>query len=399
MDKILEQLRIDFIYYTGTKYVGLVKAIGAGFASRLFEFYDKLDFIKKQAFVKTADSDYLYLHTGHLLPPKSAETATGSVVFFGELGATITTAITIKDSKGEFRILSESTIVRDEFTGTVSVAGDVATMGARPDLPTCFGIVNGVSKLLISASTGLTFAAGELVEGEDVTVTVDKSASVSVQANEAGTAGNRAFNDELKTKVTVDGINKGVAVVSITGGADDEDVETYRNRVIKWQSNPQAPFNANGIKDHLLTEITNLKYVWVKGGELEEGQVKIFLLNKNDSLTGAESVLANELVSAAKPAQMRASNIETRLVTLLVTEVVISGLLPSNDELREQVKKNIQSLFEIDLFEQGISVEQLESVIYRSSYNNQFVSEFTIDSGQCAATAYSFWKLGSVTFI
>ena len=86
MKEILDKLKVDFEYYTGGKYIGLVKAIGAGFASRLSEFASKLGWIEKQAFVATADKDYLYLHTGHLLEPKPSLMAEGYVVFFGEVG-------------------------------------------------------------------------------------------------------------------------------------------------------------------------------------------------------------------------------------------------------------------------------------------------------------------------
>ncbi len=77
MKEIWDKLKVDFEYYTGGKYIGLVKAIGAGFASRLSEFTSKLNFIEKQAFIETADRDYLYLHTGDLLPPKGSEVAEG----------------------------------------------------------------------------------------------------------------------------------------------------------------------------------------------------------------------------------------------------------------------------------------------------------------------------------
>jgi len=79
MNDIFERLKVDFQYITGFMYKGLVASIGLGFASRLEEFASKLGFIEKQAFISTADKEYLYLKTGRLLPPKPALTAGGKV--------------------------------------------------------------------------------------------------------------------------------------------------------------------------------------------------------------------------------------------------------------------------------------------------------------------------------
>ena len=44
---------------------------------------EKNKFIEKNAFIATADKDYLYLSASAMLPPNPAEVASGIVVFYG----------------------------------------------------------------------------------------------------------------------------------------------------------------------------------------------------------------------------------------------------------------------------------------------------------------------------
>jgi len=398
MKEIWDKLKVDFEYYTGGKYIGLVKAIGAGFASRLSEFTSKLNFIEKQAFIETADRDYLYLHTGDLLPPKGSEVAEGFVVFFGDVGATVPLGIEIKDDNADFKTTSQGVVGVYEFGGNVSVVDGVASLPANLEVPSCDCVVNGVSKRATSSNEAFSFEAGGLVDTEAVTVRVNKSGLVSVKCAEAGLSGNRSLSDKLKTKVTVQGLNKELGVVSIEGGKDAESVEDYRQRVKHWYANPQAPFSVNNIRAVLLEEVPTLKYVWVKGGEVEDGHVKVFVINKEYGLTAEESGRVVELVQGLRPAQMRPDYIETGLPIINTTDVVIENLSPSHEEMKEQVRKNIEFLFDTDMFERGMSHDEIESMVYRTELNGERVTSFDIHSGQCSPQPYTFWRLGHVVF-
>lgn len=398
MKDILDKLKTDFEYYTGGRYVGLVKAIGAGFASRLSEFTSKLGFIEKQAFISTADKDYLYLHAGNLLEPKPSLVSVGFVVFFGELGAIIPTGTQIQDDDSDFKTLSDDVIINYEFTGNVVVVDERASLPANTEVPSCVCVVNGVIKNAISSIGSFSFEAGNLVDGEAVIVQVNKSGLVSVECTVAGILGNRELSDELKTKTTLEGINKELGVINISGGEDAEAVEDYRARVKYWLSNPQAPFSENHIREHLLNEVPTLKYVWIKGGDFEEGKVKIFVLNETDSLSQEESDRVVELTGNIKPAQMNPDFITVQLPVISVINVVIADLLPSHNEMKDEVRKNIEYLFDTDTFEKGISVNQIESTIYGTEFAGERVTSFSVVSGSFVPTTDTYWKLGSVVF-
>ena len=91
MTEILKKIKTDFEYYTGASFRGLIYALGSSFASRLKEFEDKLEFMKKNAFISTADKDYLYLNASSLLPPEAPQKAKGYITVYGSRGIEIPT--------------------------------------------------------------------------------------------------------------------------------------------------------------------------------------------------------------------------------------------------------------------------------------------------------------------
>ena len=400
MEEILNKLKADFEYFTGGKYVGLVKAIGAGFASRLHEFSSKLNFIEKQAFVESADKDYLYLHAGYLLPPKGAEVAEGFVVFFGVIGATVPAGTEIKDDNGSYTTKSEGVVSRVSFTGVASVANGTVTLPPNLEVPSCNCVVNGVGVSATSTKLGFSFPASNsnINHGDTVIVEVDKTNAVAVSSNASGEVGNRSFGDKLKTKVTIAGINKEAGVLILAGGRNDENVEDYRKRVKFFMANPQAPFSASNIKTLLLESIATLKYVWVRGGEVTDGKVKVYIINSEYSLTQAESELAKRIVGAIRPAQMKPEYIEINLPIIKTQNVVIQDLYPPNDEMKEEVRKNIEYLFNFDAFEKGIKQTDIEATIYRTRNGLERVESFTVLEGSFLSEPYTFRKLGNIIF-
>lgn len=398
MKEILDKLKVDFEYFTGGKYKGLVKAIGAGFSSRLHEFSSKLNFIEKQAFVETSDKDYLYLHAGHLLPPKGSEVAEGLVVFFGEIGATVALGTNIKDDKGVFTTKSKGVVSRIEFTSAATVSGGIVTLAANLNVPSCNCIANTTSVTATSSKSGFSFAATNINQGDMVTIKVDKTNAVAVTSDVSGEVGNRSFGAVLKSKVTIDGINNEAGVLVLAGGKDAENVEDYRKRVKYFMANPQAPFNKNNIKALLLKNIPSFKYVWVKGGEVEDGKVKVYIFNAELNLTQEEAKLARDLLETIKPAQMKPDYIEIGMPLVRTQNVVIQDIIPSDEQMQEEVRKNLEFLFSVDLFEKGIKKEDIESIVYRTVNGLQRVESFKVIEGECLPIAYSFWKLGDITF-
>jgi uncharacterized phage protein gp47/JayE len=91
------------------------------------------------------------------------------------------------------------------------------------------------------------------------------------------------------------------------GGRDIESSDNYRFRIKQLLSRPNAPFSKSDISTKIITAVPNLKYAWVKGGELARGKVKVYIMNQNFSTSADEQTAALRAVQSIRPAQMPAS--------------------------------------------------------------------------------------------
>ena len=399
MEDIFKKLKTDFEFVTGWIYKGLAQALGAGYASRLKEFDDKLGFIEKNAFIATADKDYLYLHSGNMLPPKPAEIAQGLVVFYGINGSAIIADTELKDDNGTFRTISDVTITETTLNGTVTVVDGIAITTIANQLTSTTALVNGVSKqITIVDGETIQFEAGTLVTGNAVEIKVN-NALATVIAGEAGIAGNRILNDVLKLKITIAGVNTELGALQVSGGIDDEDVEVYRQRVMFFMSNPQAPFSEPNIIAINIERIQTLKYVWVKGGEYKNGKVTVIAMNCDDGLTQYEIEEIFKNTSAIKPANTIAEEIiAIGKPQIKYTSITIKDLLPISDGLKNEVIKNIEFLFDSDMFEKEIAKSEIEAIVYKTKNGAEEVKSFVLISGWQEAQENVFYRLDNVVF-
>lgn len=402
MEDIFKKLKTDFEFITGFVYKGLVSVIGAGFASRLKEFADKLKFIEKNAFISTADKDYLYLNASTMLPPYPAEVATGVVVFYGSENSVIPAGSEIKDDNSVFKTISDATISKQTLNGTIVVTDGIALINVMHQLTSTTALINGTSKqITVIDDANIQFESGNLQNGDAVTIIVYR-AVVSVIADIAGEASNRVLNDVLKLKTTINGVNTELGALQIDGGKNDEDVESYRARVMQFLSNPQAPFSKPNIKYVNMIKIKSLKYLWVKNNNddntIEDGEIKIVALNNDYGLTAYEIEQIIKFTLSIAPANF--SNTAATATNAIVEnfDITIQDLSPASDGLKNEVKKNLQYFFDADMFEKTITQANLEAIIYKTTNGAEKVESFTLIDGWKTAENYKFWKLNNVIF-
>lgn len=402
MEDIFKKLKTDYEYITGFVYKGLVSVIGAGFASRLKEFADKLKFIEKNAFISTADKDYLYLSASTMLPPYPASVASGVVVFYGTDGMVVPAGSEIKDDNGVFKTISDVAISKLTLSGTITVDNGIALFNIANQLTNTTALINGISKqITVIDDSNIQFESGTLQDGDTITLIVLR-AIASIIANDAGSAGNRVLNDVLKLKTTIAGVNTELGVLQIDGGKDDESVEDYRKRVISFLSNPQAPFSKPNIKYVNMIKISSLKYFWVKNSgddvAIQDGEIKIIALNNDYGLTGYEIEEITKNTLAIAPANFTSTAMSVTNAIVENVDIVIQDLSPASDGLKNEVKKNIQYFFDADMFEKTITQSNIEAIIYKTTNGAEKVESFTLVSGWKTAENYKFWKLNNVIF-
>ena len=396
---IFKKLKTDFEFKTGFIYKGLVQTIGAGFSSRLKEFLDKLKFIEKNAFVATADKDYLYLDASNSLPPLSAEVATGIIVAYGEVGGVISANTEIQDEVSTYFIVSDATIAQLTITGEITVVGTIATLSVSNQLTNTIAYINGIPKVItVVDGDTIQFDAGDFEDGDTIQLIVN-CALVSVVANEAGANSNRSLNDVLKTKTTIEDVNTELIVLQIDGGIDDEDVEEYRKRVIDFRANPQAPFSKPNIIAENKKRQKTLKFVWVRGGEYVDGTVEVIALNNNLGLTEYEIAQIRANTYAIAPAQVdQETAISVRVAEVESFNIVIESLSPNSVGLKKEIEKNLKFAFGGDMYERAITQSNIEAVIYQTTNGAEKVNSFTLVSGWKLKVDYTYWKLNNVVF-
>ena len=402
MEDIFKKLKTDFEFITGFIYKGLVKALGAGYASRLKEFDDKLKFIEKNAFIATADKDYLYLNASQMLPPDPAEVASGAVIFYGVNGSIIPANREIKDDNGVFKTISDATISEYTLSGTIVVDNGTAILSIANQLTNTTALVNGISKqITVIDENTIQFDSDDLQNGDAVTIVVQRAVA-NVIASDAGADFNRSLNDVLKLKVTIAGVNTELGVLQINGGKDDESVEDYRKRVMEFMANPQAPFSKPNIRYVNKRKLSTLKYVWVKNNDddnaIEDGEIKVVALNNDYGLTAYEIEQITTNTLSISPANFTSSAINVTNAIVENVDIVIQDLSPASDGLRNEVKKNLQYFFDADMFEKEITQANLEAIIYKTTNGAESVESFTLVSGWKAKEDYKFWKLNDVIF-
>jgi len=319
MQIILNKMEELFKVSTGYSYNGVIKTIGAIFSSIITEVYGKIDFVKKQSFISTADKDYLYLLTGKIVEPLMPVEAGGGVVFFGQDGTTIPTGTIL-----EFENIGYKTLANVEIS-------------------------NG-------------------------------SAKVSCVCLEDGKRGNRLAGEELRIKNSIQGVDKCIVEI-IRGGRDIESLEEYRSRVINFFKYVQSPFNKNNIRMKILENIRTIKYVWVKGGEYKEGQVHIYALNFEDNLRAEEENDIRQVISQIIPPHLKSDKVTIKKPKIENVTIRITELLPKNSEIVRAVEDEIRKHFDGDLFEKPIEKEGVESVVYRLDVNGVEVEKCRVDAG------------------
>jgi len=175
--RILQDALSRFNALSNTPRYNLLKALCKTDAGLYHLVYGNLDFLSKQIFPDTAESEYLRAHWSDRVPPLPASFATGEAVFTGNDGSPIPAGLLLQSDAG----------INYSLQAAVSVNG---------------ANITGTVKALTAG------AAGNLAAGSKLTIVSTLPAGVD-------------------SEVTVD-------ADGISGGADSESDEEYLSRVLEY---------------------------------------------------------------------------------------------------------------------------------------------------------------------
>lgn len=109
-------------------------------------------------------------------------------------------------------------------------------------------LVEGNAGLQVPAATRF-FSTNEIeYEATETVVLSSEPVNLAVRALDPGAAGNKVLNETLQFSAALPGINASAKVVEISGGADDEPLEDWRERIL---ARIQEPPHGGALHDYI----------------------------------------------------------------------------------------------------------------------------------------------------
>lgn len=205
--------------------------------------------------------------------------------------------------------------------------------------------ITGVSGSVVPSGTVLQTAAGvQVTTTEEVTLTTG-AGSATAAAVEAGAAGNLIAGTPLSLVSPITGVQSSATVASggLTGGADIEDDEALRTRVIARIQQPPQGGCAYDYEAWTL-QVEGVTRAWVYAQELGLGTVTVRFVRDDDA-----SLIPDEAEVATVQAYIDALRPVTAQVTVVapiakLLNITITGLAPDTAAVRAAIEAEITDL-------------------------------------------------------
>lgn len=260
----------------------------------------------------------------------------------------------------------------------------------------------GTATVIFSASPVSVPRGTVFISEDDVSVVttsdVDSSSHlVTVEAVNPGTSGNLADGLEMSPVSPIAGV-MGITVVTMGQGTDDETDDSLRARLLyKTQNPPRGGTMADYVSWTM--EVTGVTRAWCYPHEPETGEVTVRFMT--DGLT-ADGIPDADAIAAVTNHLTEVAPIGAVLQVLppvkQLLDITVTGLLPENLTVQEQVKAKIAEV----IFEEA----EPGGILYRSHISSaisnipEVVShEITVpDTEIIVPTGKHLFMLGEVTF-
>lgn len=219
----------------------------------------------------------------------------------------------------------------------------------------------------VTGTSGSTIASGvelqrsdnvKYITTEEVSVGNDGTASVPVEAINAGLNGNAGSGTIVSFVSPVAGVNIQATVASaeITGGTDIEDIEEYRARLLEYEQNP--PMGGNK-KDYEVwaKEVSGVTRAWCYPIENGAGTVTVRFMMDNSYANGiphqADITRVQNYIDSERPAT---AVVTVAAPTTDTVNITFSALSPNTTAIKAAITENLQKLFKSSLIEPGVKL-------------------------------------------
>lgn len=425
VDRILSDIQNEIPELLPLLRTSLIRALGVANAGRFFDIYKQIEQLQNELFPQTATT-FDFLRQIGLLKGVDVNPASSSVGFITATGLSgnIISQGDLYTTENDFdyevinqnytlqtQVLNVTSITRSGSTATATfnVAHKIAT---NTDV-TFAGAVepeyNGTFTVTAISETQLTYPVSGTPgtpAGGTITATLTFT-SIEVRSVDTGQNKNLDSGAKLTLKTPIIGVDDDAYVqfTKIAGGEDEEDIESYRARVLDTYANPIATMNdATIIK--LAKSISGITRVWAFDATPIAGEFEVYHTRDNDDdpiPTPAElDILKDELLKLKYP-PMRDQDVHVLPPTKINVDFVFTDLQPDSQLLRDEIEKNLVQFFkEIPNVSQNVAEDGYRSVIWQTlnPETGQFVESFVLSNptGDIAIASGQLALLGTITW-
>ena len=382
--------------------VSFLGSLLTALANRIFDFFLEFKRAESEGFPDTAIENLNRWASPFGISALPATQAIGIVTIPSTLLQTIPASIGMSTSDGiEFLTAQETSIISETIViGSAGVTGGtemfVFTSVEHLLAPGMQIEITGwneaefngffeVGTVPDSVSIGITLpqSTPNQPTGTSPEISVTRGV-VSVTAKKSGKEGNLPPFTSLAFDVPIDGIEEGFAVYpGFSGGLDAETEDGVRKRLLQRLRNPIANFSVGAIEKRLF-EIPDVTRVKVFRANPAPGAVLIlFMTDKNpvDPFPSAEQInIARDALQDLIPAPTLDSDVQINAATRLQANIIVTGVLPSNQTMFDSVKKELKNLQNNLGIGEPVTVGRLQNVIAQTvdSSTGERIIDFTL---------------------
>ncbi|MGD9276259.1 MAG: baseplate J/gp47 family protein [Candidatus Pacearchaeota archaeon] len=403
-DRLLSDVQNELPVLNPFLRTSYIRALCVGISGRIFDLYKQESQIKNEMFSQTA-KDITFLRQIGLLKGidvNPASTALGFITATGSIGSTITLGtIYQNESDIQYEVINGNyNITQHIYNVGITRSGIIATVTTSinhklaPNISVTIAGANeseynGTFTILETTENTFTYTvSGSPATPATGTITATSNvASVEIQSVETGQDKNLDSGAKLTLLSPIVGVDDDAYVQAgkIAGGEDEEEIESYRARVLDAYANPISNFNDADITK-TLKEIPWITKVWTFDAYPVAGEIEVYFIRANDDdiiPTPAELLEAKTELLKIKTAPMLDDDVNVIAPTKVPVDFVFTDLVPNSQSMQNTIKENLIQFFKeipdvsIDLIE-----DAYRSIIYQTinPETGEHVESFTLSS-------------------
>ena len=325
------------------------------------------------------------------VPRNSATSSSGKATIQGEVGRVISMGSVFIANNQQFKTSNSVEIATEDIAlSSLSVNGTLVTAVTASNHNLASNIkvnitgaeeekLNGEYTITVTGLNSFTYSIEDelqLTETENISASAD-IAVLNLKSLNTGADTNLNNGDAVAISDAVEGVNANAYVQysGISGGADVQSFEDWKENVVDDYRNPITAFNENNIRKAVLG-VSGVTRCWVYPITPDVGQVTVFFIRGNDEdiiPDFNEISKVKEVVQNLRTVKDDNDDVFVNAPTKKVVNFNFTSILPDTPTMKTAIQNSLKQFFE-DEIELGKNLTALD-------YNNAIGNSFDMETG------------------